>query len=911
MMKKKPVTPVSVDGPSWHSLALEEVIRRLSSIPDEGLTAEEARRRFEAHGANALPAKQGRSVLSIFLHQFLSPLIYLLLAAAVIAFFVGESRDAIVILFVVFLNAVIGAFQEGRAEQSMEALRKLSTVKCRVLRGGKEETLETSLVVPGDLLLLGAGDAVPADARLVEAAALSAAEAALTGESVPVPKSVGVTSEDTPLAERSNMLYAGTHVTSGRARAVVVTTGTSNEIGHIADLAAKAEHPKTQLELRIHQFGKYLVVLAAIVFTLVLGVGLLRGIPFVEIFMVAISQMVSLVPEGLPVAVTIALSVGVQRMAKRGTVVRRLPAVETLGSTTIICSDKTGTLTRNEMTVTALHLPDGREIAVTGIGYAPEGKFIGNGHEIDVRSDDSLRRLLEAGALCNDSRLVPPSDTIPAWAILGDPTEAALLTVAKKAGLSLESLNEQNPRRQEIPFDSAIKMMATEHETPSGRVIYVKGAPDVLLDFCGKVYRQGRSEPMSEALLAEIGSAGQRLADQALRVLAMGVVENAMIGDSGFDSIRGQVTFLGLMGQLDPPRIEVEAAVRECKAAGIRPVMVTGDHKITAVAIARALGISQASDIAVDGKELDKLTDDDLARELKSIRVFARVRPAQKLRIVEAYQKQGEVVAMTGDGVNDAPALVKANVGVAMGITGTEVAKEAAKIVITDDNFTTIVKAVAEGRLVYQNIKKTILFLLSTSCAEVIVLFLALIAGFPPPFTAVQILWNNLVTEGIITINLVMDRLEGDEMTRPPIPANEPLLTRLLLTRMAFMIPTIAGCTLGWFLYRLSQGIAFDLVQSETFTLLVVCEWYNVLNCRSETRSALSLSLFKNYWLVGGLILGNLLHVAVIFWPPLNALFHTVPIGTAQVFQIAAVGSIVLWVGEIRKIVLRRRKATE
>ena len=596
-------------------------------------------------------------------------------------------------------------------------------------------------------------------------------------------------------------------------------------------------------------------------------------------------------------------------MAKRGTVVRRLPAVETLGSTTVICSDKTGTLTRNEMTVTALSLPDGRQIEVTGAGYAPEGNFLENGRKLVVTTDAGLKFLLEAGALCNDSKLLPPDSTSSTWRTLGDPTEGALLTLTEKGGENLVSLRERCPRRGEIPFDSETKMMATQNDSPKGPVVYIKGAPDVLLGFCGSAFIGSRIEPMSEGLLTEIKTSGMRMADQALRVLALGFVEGGQLdSSSGFDSLKGSVTFLGLVGQLDPPRTEVKDAVIECRQAGIRPVMVTGDHKNTALAVARALDMIRDGDIAVDGRELDKLSDEELSTKLSSIGVFARVRPAQKLRIVDAYQRQGHIVAMTGDGVNDAPALVKANVGVAMGITGTEVAKEAAMIVITDDNFATIVKAVAEGRLVYQNIKKTILFLLSTSGAEVIVLFLALIAGFPPPFTAVQILWNNLVTEGIITVNLVMDRLEGDEMKRPPIPANEPLLTRSLVSRMVIMVITIAGCTLGWFVYRTNQGISFDLVRSETFTLLVVCEWFNVLNCRSETRSALTFSLFKNHWLVGGLIVGNLLHLAMIYWSPLNSLFHTVPIRAAQFFEILLVASLVLWVGELQKFVRRRRE---
>jgi len=910
-MRQQNITKNLVPGSMellWHSIEIDDVVTRLKSDSAQGLSQDEAELRLKQYGPNALPDSKHRSIFSIVLHQFLSPLIYLLLGAAAVAFLIGEAKDALVILVVVFLNAIIGAIQEGRAEHSLEALRKLSTLKSRVLRGGQEEILEASLIVPGDIILLAAGDAIPADARLLDAAALAVAEAALTGESVPVTKSTSSLPKDTLLADRRNMLYAGTHVTAGRTRALVVTTGTSNEIGKIAAMASTAIQPKTQLELRIHQFGRYLVVLALVVFALVMGIGFLRGISLSEIFMIAISQMVSLVPEGLPVAVTIALAVGVQRMAKRGTIVRRLSAVETLGSTTIICSDKTGTLTRNEMTVTAIYLPGAREISITGVGYVPEGKLLEEGGEITLQNDGSLRRLFEIGALCNDSELLSPDGTNSGWRTLGDPTEAALLTLSAKAGLDPTALRRTAPRRAELPFDADTKMMATQHDTPEGTLVYIKGAPDVMLDFYGSVYLSGNIEPIDDRVRADIQAASKKMADQALRVLAFGFVKNAHVdGSKGFAPFRGHITFVGLVGELDPPRTEVRDSVRECQAAGIRPVMVTGDHKATGLAIAQMLGISRDGDLAVDGRELDKLSDDELFEKLRSITVFARVHPAQKLRIVEAYQKAGEVVAMTGDGVNDAPALVRANVGVAMGITGTEVAKEAAKIVITDDNFATIVKAVAEGRLVYRNIKKVILYLFSTSSAEVVVLFVALILGFPPPLAAVQILWINLVTEGTVTVNLIMEPMEGDEMRRRPVPPNEPLLTRGLLSRMALMTPTIAASTLLWFFYRTSTGISASLVQSETFTVLAVCQWFNVLNCRSESRSALRLSLLTNPWLLGGLVLGNVLHAAVIYWPPLSRLFHTVPIAVDQFLAIGAVGSIVLWVEELRKLIYRRK----
>jgi Ca2+-transporting ATPase len=596
-------------------------------------------------------------------------------------------------------------------------------------------------------------------------------------------------------------------------------------------------------------------------------------------------------------------------MARRQVVVRRLSAVETLGSTTVICTDKTGTLTRNEMTVTAVSLPDGRELTVTGAGYQPDGEFLVGEQAVDPRSDDALRALLEAAALCNDAQLHGPDTSEPRWTPVGDPTEVALLTLAIKGGIVLAEINERLPRRAEIPFDPAAQMMATQHAAPDGSRVFVKGAPEVVLELCrAAADADGGETVLDEDRRRATRAAAERLAARALRVLAVAYIQGAEIdADEGFAALARRATLLGLVGQIDPPRPEVKDAVARCRAAGIRPVMVTGDHKATGHAIARALDIAREGDAAIDGRELEQLSDTELADRTGGIAVFARVQPAQKLHIVDAFQRRRDVVAMTGDGVNDAPALVKANVGVAMGITGTEVAKEAAKIVISDDNFASIVAGVEEGRVVYRNIKKALLLLFSTSAAEVVVLLLALLLGYPPPFAAVQILWNNLVTEGLITINLIMEPAEGDEMRRPPISPEEPLLTRTLLTRMAIMVPAIVISTLGWFVTRTAAGVPEAQVRTEAFTLLAICEWFNVLNCRSESKSALTLGLLRNPWLVGGLIVGNLLQVAVVFWVPLGRVFYTVPFGLDVVVALAAVGSLVLWVEELRKLAARVR----
>ena len=902
-----PETPDPHPTTSWHSLSTDETLAALQGHAG-GLSAAEAVDRRARHGPNTLPEAPPKPLWRTFVRQFKSPLIYILFAAAALAVGLGHFGDAAVILAVVLVNAVIGSVQEGRAERSMAALRKLSTLRVRVLRDGAESLLEASELVPGDLLLLAAGDAIGADARLLESAQLQVAEAALTGESVPVTKSPAALPADTGLADRANMVFSGTYATAGRARAVVVATGSATEVGAIAGLTECAEDPKTPLEQRIERFGRWLVVAALGLFVFVVALGLWRGTPLADLLMVAISQMVSMVPEGLPVAMTIALAVGMQRMAGRGAIIRRLSAVETLGSTTVICSDKTGTLTRNEMTVTRLWLPGGRELAVDGIGYAPEGQLTEQAGTADGvadaaccvdGSDPALAELLRAAGLCNDAELLPPGAERAGWSVLGDPTEGALLVLAAKGGSDPAALRRDMPREAELPFDADTKLMATRHRLPDAPCrVYLKGAPEAVLRLCAGD---------GEAAVHAAREASEAMAAQALRVLAFAAVDDDAL-DGGFEALAGRARLLGLAGQIDPPRREVMVAVAACRVAGIRPVMVTGDHKLTGLAIARALGIARDGDRAVDGVELERMSQDELRAALPQIAVFARVQPAQKLRIVEALQAAGEVVAMTGDGVNDAPALARADVGVAMGITGTEVAKSAAKIIITDDNFATIVGAVEQGRVVYANLKKVILYLFATSMAEVAVLLLALLGGFPLPLAAVQILWINIVTEGTVTVNLVLDPPDGDEMQRAPVPRNDALLSRELLWRIALMTPVIAGVSFGWFVWRLHGGVAIEQVRTETFTVLAICQWFNVLNCQSATRSALRLGLLRNPWLLGGLTLSVLLQGLVIYAPPLNALFHTVPLAAGDLWPLFALASLVLWSEEARKLVVRARR---
>ncbi|MBK1616603.1 haloacid dehalogenase [Rubrivivax gelatinosus] len=882
---------------AWHGLDVAQVLAATGADADAGLGATEAAARLARHGPNALPEPPPRPAWRTLLQQLQSPLIYILFVAALIAVTLGHHADAAVILVVVAVNALVGAAQEGRAERSMAALRQLSTLRVRVRRDGAEQLVQARELVPGDLLLLAAGDAVGADARLVEAVQCQAAEAALTGESLPVAKNTAALPADTGLADRRNMVYGGTYVTGGRAAAVVVATGRDSEVGRIAGLTEGAAEQRTPLERRIERFGRWLVGAALLLFVAVVLLGLWRGLPLAEVLMVAISQMVSVVPEGLPVAMTIALAVGMQRMAARGAIIRRLSAVETLGSTTVICSDKTGTLTRNEMTVTALWWPDagGRRAEVSGGGYAPEGEIRADGGLLRADGDPALAALAQAAALCNDAELRPPAGAA-GWSIAGDPTEGALCTLAAKAGVDVAAARAAAPRLAELPFDADRQLMATLHADGSGGArLLIKGAPEAVLRLAAGHDPAARTE-------------AEAMATRALRVLAFASVDG-LPADAAPDpeAYPGRVRLLGLAGQIDPPREEVRAAVAACHAAGVRVVMVTGDHKLTGLAIARELGIAGAQDQALDGAALERLGEAELRDGITRIAVFARVHPAQKLRIVEALQARGEVVAMTGDGVNDAPALARADVGVAMGITGTEVAKSAAKIVVTDDDFATIVGAVEQGRVVYGNLKKVILYLFATSIDEVALLLLALAGGQPLPLLAVQILWINIVTEGTLTVNLVMDPPDGDEMQRPPVARDDALVDRSMFGRIALMASVAVAVTYGWYSTRLAAGVAIEQVRTETFTLLAMCQWFNVVNCQSRWRSAFLGGWLRNRWLAGGLAASVLLQLAVVHVPAMNRLFHTVPMTAALWGTLVALASAVLWAEEGRKLLARLR----
>lgn len=902
----------SIEGKdnSWHSIQVNEVIALLASSSQNGLSIDEVLLRQKKYGLNELPKKKTPSFLIFFSRQFKSPLIYLLLVAAGIAFGVGHYVDAHVILVVLMINALIGSLQERRAQISMEALRKMTHTIVRVLRNQQEELIDSKELVPGDVLLLNEGDAVGADARLIKVSSLQTSEASLTGESMPIWKITSLLGIETTLADRTNMVYAGTHIVKGNGKALVVATGIKTEIGQIAALTQATKKITTPLEEKIAHFSKHVLIAAFFVFTSVVLIGVIQKLDFSTIFMIALSQVVSMVPEGLPVAVTVALAVGMQRMARRGAIVRKLDAVETLGSINVICTDKTGTLTRNEMTVTEIMLSQGRKIKVTGVGYFPSGEFIENEKVINPAVDRNLVEFFTAAVLCNDAKLLLNTDGSLSKNI-GDPTEISLLSLVQKGGLLPEEIRKCFTRLSEIPFDSETKMMAVLVEGDGTKKIYIKGAPETVLKLCSTIWDEGNNIPLNHEMINRLQQEEVSMAVRALRLLAFAVIENPIIDlTGGWDSLNGHARLLGITGQFDPPREEVKAAVHACRSAGIRPIIVTGDHKITGLAVAKMLSIAEEGEIAVDGQELSLISDEDLNKRLHKISVFARVHPAQKLRIVKAWQQNKAVVAMTGDGVNDAPALAKADIGVAMGITGTEVAKEAAKIVITDDNFATIVHAVEEGRIVFRNLRKLLLYLVSTGLTELIVLYIALIFGFPLPLAAVQILWINLITDGVLALPIVLEPSEGEEMKSPPSSRDELLINRQILKRMAFMVPAMVASTLFYYIYRLSSDIPFAQVQTGTFTVLAVCQWFNALNCRSETRSAFR-GLLTNRWLLFGLFVGNLLHMGVVFLPPLNRLFHTEPMPISEVFLIGSVASLVLWVEELRKVWARVKKTKE
>ncbi len=867
----------------WHAIGVEEVIRKLKSNI-EGLSEEEAKLRLTEFGYNELKKRKRASLLQIFLAQFKNIFVLMLIGAIIISIVVGllEARaaaepravletyvDSIAIGMIVVLNAVVGFVQEYRSEKAIEAMEKLTAPRVRVLRSGRDVITPAREIVPGDILLLETGDRISTDARLLEAVDLSVDEAILTGESAPISKNTRVLTVDTPVTDRKNMVFMGTHVTYGRGKAVVTSTGMNTQFGKIAEMVQVVEKEEIPLKLKLDRFAKKLgiIVVIAAVTILLLDFVRIGRIEF-EILLTSVALAVSAVPEGLPAIVTVTLALGARELAKRNAVIRRLASVETLGSTTVICSDKTGTLTKGEMTVRKIFV-NNRMVEVTGSGYEPKGEFFLEGRKIDPTEDQHLSLLLRIGVLCNNASYDMAN-------VIGDPTEGALIVVAAKAGMQENEVEMLYPRRNEIPFSSERKRMTTIHSTPEGQqVAYVKGSPEIVLRFCEHVYQNGVEVKLNEVLRKEILKKSEEMAGQALRVL--GIAYKVVSDKHAFfeeERIEKALVFVGLVGMIDSPRQEAKEAVRLCERGGIKVVMVTGDHRLTAVTVARELSIMK-SGVALTGEELDGINDEEFEKVVENVSVYARVSPEHKLRIVKALRMKGHIVAMTGDGVNDAPALKQADIGVAMGITGTDVTKEASDMVLADDNFATIVNAVKGGRIIYDNIRKFIRFLLALNFTELVLIGSFALIGLPIPLLPAMILWLNLVTDGPPAVALSMDPPAEDVMQRPPRSPKESIMHGMLVFILASsLIQLIAEIGIFWWGFSVKGSVE----KARTMAFLVACfyELIVVWNCRSESRNAFRVGFLTNKSLIIAVIISIFSTIAVIYVPTLQVMFQTV-----------------------------------
>ncbi|WP_386114810.1 cation-transporting P-type ATPase [Thiohalocapsa marina] len=890
----------------WHSLTEAQTLQQLQADA-HGLSAAAARLRLTEHGANRLPEARPRSALVRFLAQFHNVLIYVLLSAGLVTAMLQHWLDAGVILGVVLVNAAIGFVQEGKAEDALRAIRRMLSPLAMVWRDGRLISIEAANLVPGDLVALQSGDKVPADLRLLRTKGLQIEEAALTGESLPVDKRPDPLPRDTVLADRRCMAYSGTLVTHGQGSGIVVATGADTEIGRISALVAGVQQLTTPLLRQMAQFGRWLtgaiLLLAAAGFAFGM---LVRDYSASEMFMAAVGLAVAAIPEGLPAIMTITLAIGVQRMAARNAIVRRLPAVETLGTVGLICSDKTGTLTCNEMTVTAIATA-GRQLGLSGAGYDPHGTFSVDGEHLAPQGDAALQEILRAVVLCNDSTLEQLDGD---WRVHGDPMEGALLVAGAKAGLDLVRIAKDYPRTDLIPFESEHKFMATLHHSHAGEsFIYVKGAPEAVLDMCATQRASSDAGATISALTPALWHARmEAMADVGLRVLAVAVKPaQPHRSELDFADVDSDLTLLGLFGLMDPPRAEAIAAVRDCAAAGIRVKMITGDHVATARSIARRIGLANP-DAALTGRELDQLDDATLQQRVAEVDVYARVTPEHKLRLVQLLQGAGRVVAMTGDGVNDAPALKRADVGIAMGVKGTEAAKEAAEMVLADDNFASIASAVEEGRTVYDNLRKAILFILPTNGGEALVVLGAILFGFQQfPLTPVQILWVNMITAVTLALALAFEPPEPGVMRRPPRNAGQPVLTPLFLWRIGYVSLILMGGTFGLFLWELEAGEGIAHARTVAVNTLVMFEIFYLFNSRYMTAPVLNREgLLGNRFalLAVGLLL--LFQLGFTYLPPLQALFGTAAIGLTTWLRIVAVAASVLFIVELEKALVRR-----
>lgn len=874
---------------NFYNLSAEKVEEHFKTDIDSGLTAQEAAERVKQYGYNEFKKKKHKSLFRKFLDQFKSFMIIVLLVAAIISGVVGYLNgegitDAIIILFIVVLNAIIGVAQEAKAEKSLDALEKLSSPHCKVIRGGRTEVIESRNLVPGDVVVLETGDAVPADLRLVEVVNLKVEEAALTGESVPEEKYIKPIEGEVSLGDRDNMAYSSSSITYGRGKGIVVATGMNSEVGKIASMIQSVPDTKTPMQQKLDKLGKILAIAALSICAVIFIVGVLYGHDIFKMFMTAVSLAVAAIPEGLPAVSTVVLAVGVQRLVKKNAIVRKLPSVETLGSTQVICSDKTGTLTQNRMTVVKIYVNE----TTHDVGELVKG------------SKDSEDLLMKIAIWANDAKL---TKTSKGWESIGDPTETALLDIGVKNDILKNSLEEESPRIAEIPFDSDRKLMTTVHQQEKSLLVATKGGVDELLACCDRIYDKGKIRELTKKDMDTIRKANEQMAEKALRVLAMAMNQIEKLPETiNPSTLEKNLVFVGMFGMIDPPREEVKVAVEKCREAGIKPVMITGDHKITAVAIAESLGIKQENDRALTGVDVEKMSDEELREQVNDIAVYARVSPEHKVRIVKAFQQRGEVVAMTGDGVNDAPALKLADIGVAMGITGTDVSKEAADVVLTDDNFATIVTAVEEGRRIYDNILKAIQFLLSTNIGEILVLFIAVMANWVSPLLPIHILWINLVTDSLPALALSVDPAEPDIMQRKPIDSRKGIMTRSFSIRIILQGIMIAALSLT--AYHIGLKTSVELAQTMTFAVLAFSQMTMVYTVRSGNHSAFR-GFFKNKYLLGAIAIVFGLMMIVLCIPVLEEIFHVTALAGEQWLWVAGLSLAPLLITEIAKLIIK------
>ena len=896
-------------GKHWHRLSAEQVVELLDSDARSGLKAFDVKHRLKHFGPNEVSAARRRHPFLQFLAQFHQPLVYILLAAAVITALLQEWVDSSVIMAVILVNAVVGYLQESKAEAAIESLRQIVTTESTVVRDGQVMRVRSQQIVPGDIVRLQSGDKVPADLRLIKLRDMQIDESALTGESVPVEKSASALSEDTILAERKNMAYAGTLVTYGQGEGVVVATGNKTETGRIAHLISEVVELQTPLTRRIAKFSQLLLYVILVLAALTFAVGVLQQNPLLDMFMAAVALAVGTIPEGLPAAVTITLAIGVRRMASRRAIIRKLPAVETLGSTTIICSDKTGTLTENQMTVQEI-LAGEKRFSISGSGYDPQGDLMEEGRIVDGNPIPPLEQCLQAGMLCNDSRLVSKNGR---WAVEGDPTEGALIVSGRKSGLSESDLAQRLPRQDTLPFESDRQYMATLHTANKEGIVYAKGAVEVILPKCDRMLSQaGDPVPLNAELLS---SEAEKMAAKGLRVLAF--AKKGVEGETAaldHETVASGMVFLGLQAMIDPPRKEAVEAVKSCHNAGIQIKMITGDHALTAAAIANQLGLKSAAPdpasvpYVITGQELAGFSTASIVDNAQNTPVFARVAPEQKLRLVDALQASGHVVAMTGDGVNDAPALKQANIGVAMGVSGTDVAKEAADMVLTDDNFASIQAAVEEGRGIFDNLTKFIVWTLPTNLGEGLVILAAILMNVALPILPVQILWINMTTAILLGLTLAFEPKESGIMDRPPRPPEAPILTRDLLIRIGIVGTVMLIGAFGLFEWELMNGATVEQARTVAVNVFVIVEMFYLYKCRSLTQSVFKIGLLTNPWAIGGTFLMMALQLAFTYWPMMNGFFQTAPIDPAAWLRIVAVGIAAYIIVGIEKWI-RRVKA--